>query len=52
MTGRMKAPGAYMRSRLSHVHLPDFFHQPLPGGGLFLFAHDAGLFVVLALFHF
>lgn len=37
---------------LGHVHLPDFFHQPLPGGGLLLFAHNAGLFVVLALLHF
>lgn len=41
-----------MRPRLGHVHLPDFFHQPLPGGGLLLFAHDAGLFVVLAFLHF
>lgn len=41
-----------MRPRLGHVHLPDLFHQPLPGGGLLLFAHDAGLFVVLALLHF
>lgn len=37
---------------LGHVHFSDFFHQPLAGGGLLLFAHDARLFVVLALLHF
>jgi len=34
------------------VHFSHFLQQTLTGGGLFLLAHDAGLFVVLALLHF
>lgn len=37
---------------LSHVDLAHLLQQPLAGGGLFLLAHNAGLFVVLAFFHF
>ena len=37
---------------LSHVDLAHFFQQTLAGGGFLLLAHDAGLFVVLALLHF
>ena len=47
-----EGPGRIKRSRLSHIHLPDLFHQPLPGSSLFLFTHYAGLFVVLAFLHF
>lgn len=37
---------------LPHIHLSDFLHQTLTGGSLFLFAHYAGLFIVLAFLHF
>lgn len=37
---------------LGHAHLSDFFHQTLAGSGLLLFAHDAGLFIMLAFLHF
>ena len=40
------------RKGLSGVHLTHFLQQTLAGGGLFLLAHDARLFEVLALLHF
>lgn len=40
------------QKRLGQIHFSDFFHQTFSGSGLFLFAHNAGFFVVLTLFHF
>ena len=40
------------RKGLGGVHLTHFLQQTLAGGGLFLLAHDARLFKVLALLHF
>ena len=38
--------------RLTHVNLAHLLHKALTGSSLLLLAHDAGLFVVLALLHF
>ena len=44
--------GAKSAPYLALVHFSHFLQQALTGGGLFLLAHDARLFVVLAFFLF